>query len=196
MIIKNAKFIKSVASAETVCDFNAPEIAVVGRSNVGKSSFINMLGRAKNLAKTSSTPGRTRLINYFEFNNGEFILVDLPGYGYHKATKSEAAKWGELIEGYLANSHNLKHVLFLVDIRHTPSVKDQQMMNYLFFYNIPFTIIATKSDKLSKGAHKKHVSEIAATLKVGQDNIYVVSNRDGYGKDKITERIAQFVENK
>lgn len=197
--IKNAKFIKSEANLSGFAGFSMPEIAVVGRSNVGKSSFINMLANNKKLAKTSSTPGRTRLVNFFEFlgsdnnNDKKFMLVDLPGYGFAKASTAEQNRWKDMIEGYLDITQNLKNIILLVDIRHEPTIKDLQMFDYLFRCNINTTIVATKADKLSKSQIQKNIAQIAKSFKIGIDNIFVTSAENGYGKDKIVDRIWQFV---
>ena len=198
--IKSAKFIKSESNANNYAGFSMPEIAVVGRSNVGKSSFINMLANNKKLAKTSSTPGRTRLINFFEFVGAEnnsvqkFMLVDLPGYGYAKAGHSEQNRWKDMIEGYLNITTNLKAIILLVDIRHEPSIKDLQMFDYLFRCNISTTIVATKADKLSKSQINKNVVLIAKAFKVGINNIYVTSAETKQGKEQVVNRIWQFVQ--
>ena len=197
--IKSAKFIKSEADAKAYAGFSMPEIAVVGRSNVGKSSFINMLANNKKLAKTSSTPGRTRLINFFEFvgsaenQQEKFMLVDLPGYGYAKAGHAEQNRWKDMIEGYLNKTVDLKSIILLVDIRHEPSIKDLQMFDYLFRCNINTTIVATKQDKLSKSQVHKNVVMIAKAFKIGIDNIFVVSSETKFGKEKVVDRIWQFV---
>lgn len=198
--IKNAKFITSRADANNYAGFDMPEIAVVGRSNVGKSSFINMLANNKKLAKTSSTPGRTRLINFFEVNiTGEnndeqkFMLVDLPGYGYAKAGHSEQNRWKDMIEGYLNKTTHLKSVILLLDIRHEPSIKDLQMFDYLFKCNIDTTVVATKADKISKSMAHKNVMTIAAALKIGAGNIYVTSSETKQGRELVIDRIWQFV---
>ena len=188
MIIKSADFIKSIASSGALYDLQLPEFAFVGRSNVGKSSLINSLTNRKKLAKASSTPGRTRLINLFLINKS-FYFVDLPGYGFAKASKQEQASWQELIGTYLENSSNLKRVFVLVDIRHTPTDKDLLMLNYLYQYNIPFNIVATKADKLSKAQSNKQVLNIANTLNVGFNDIIVSSAIDKKGNDKILEII-------
>ena len=138
MRITDAKFITSFASHEKYAEYaqsiNIPEICVVGRSNVGKSTFINMFASRSKLAKTSSTPGRTRLINVFDFNDGLFRLIDLPGYGYAQAGKQTKQEWGSLIEGYLQRSHLLRHTFVLVDIRHEPSKLDVLMTEYHLLY--------------------------------------------------------------
>ncbi|MBQ7452918.1 MAG: YihA family ribosome biogenesis GTP-binding protein [Clostridia bacterium] len=190
MQLKNVKFEKSLSSFAQFSGDDLPEVAVVGRSNVGKSSFINMLANNNKLAKTSSEPGRTRLINLFNVN-GEFRLVDLPGYGYAKATTEEQNKWAKMIEEYLSQSANLKACVLLVDIRHAPTQKDVQMLNYLVFYNIPVLIVATKLDKIKSSEKRKCVSIIASSLKTGIDNVICVSNDSGKGRDEIVDKILQ-----
>lgn len=189
MKIKNARFITSVADYNNLPSLQVPEIAIAGKSNVGKSSFINMLVNINRLAKTSSTPGRTRLLNYFDINNGELTLVDLPGYGFAKVNDSEKEKWGTLIEGYFAKSKNLINVFVLVDIRHEPTALDRQMVAYLHHYNIPFTLIATKGDKLSKAQIQKQKSVIAKVFAVTPANIYVTSALNKSGVEQVLERI-------
>lgn len=198
MKIVSAEFITSVAALpkykEAAERYDCPEVCVVGRSNVGKSTFINCVTGRKKLAKASVTPGRTRLINLFDLNKGSLVLADLPGYGYAAAPKSERAKWAELIEGYLTSSTKLKRVLALVDIRHEPTALDKQMLKYLFVCGLPFTVIATKCDKLSKSQIGKAVQTVASSLSVGRDNIIVFSGVSGEGKaqvEELLENIAQ-----
>lgn len=175
-------------------DFGLPEIAVVGRSNVGKSSFINCLANQHKLAKTSSTPGRTRLVNYFLFNE-EFVLVDLPGYGYAKASKDEKDKWESMITGYFAESKWLAGVVMLVDVRHTPTEKDKQMIEYLYTYNIPVVLVATKQDKIKPSQMEARKVDICGSLKLAKDNIILMSNETRYGKDKVLAKMGQLLEN-
>lgn len=193
-MIKKAKFITSVADKSKIYETNAPEFAFAGKSNVGKSSLINYLTGQSKLAKTSSEPGRTRLLNYFEINDGQFYFVDLPGYGYAKVSKEEKIKWGDLIETYLKTSENLKNVFVLLDIRHEPSADDLLLISFLFTLNIPFTIIATKADKLSKMQTKKAVAMLSAETKVGADNIIVTSVTQKKGREEVEKRIGQFTE--
>ena len=193
MIIKNAKFVTSVADAKSLYDTQTSEIAIAGKSNVGKSSFINYICNNGKLARTSGDPGRTRLLNYFEINNGEFFFVDLPGYGYAKVAKTEKAKWGSMIEGYLTGSSNLKNVFVLLDIRHKPTDDDKMMVNFLFHYNIPFTLIATKADKLSRMQQMKNRQMLASEMGVGVDNVYITSSLNKTGKEAIFERIGQIL---
>lgn len=193
MIIKNAKFITSVADGKALLDTGKTEIAVAGRSNVGKSSFINFLCNNGKLARTSSEPGRTRLLNYFEINGGEFFIVDLPGYGYAKVAKGEKEKWGSMIEGYLTGSQNLKNVFVLLDSRHEPTDDDKMLVNFLFSYQIPFTIIATKADKLSRQEQQKNKQMIASTMGVGIGNVIMTSSVAKSGKDEVLARIEQIL---
>lgn len=195
MQIKSAKFIKSYASSTTyskeLTEESLPEICVVGRSNVGKSSFINTVSGVSSLARTSSTPGRTRLINLFDINNGEFTLVDLPGYGFAKASKGERDAWDRLIGGYFESSSNLKHVFVLVDIRIPPTALDKQMLGYLYHFGIPFSVIATKTDKLSKAQAARARQVVATELKIGKDNIILFSSQSKQGKEDVLNRLSQ-----
>ena len=190
MKIKDAVFITSVASADKFYKTTKPIIAVAGKSNVGKSSLINMLANKKKLAKTSTTPGRTRLINYFDF--GEFILADLPGYGFAKAPKEEKQKWGRLIESFLSGE-NIRLLLSLVDIRHEPTSDDKMMVDYLYHYAVPFALVATKADKLAKTRIKPRVKEIAASLRVGFADITATSADTGYGKTELLDIIEKAI---
>ena len=185
-MIKQAKFVTSVADASKMPDFGACEIAIAGKSNVGKSSFINFMVNQNKLAKTSQEPGRTRLLNYFEINNGEYYFVDLPGYGYAKVNKQEKQKWGGLIENYLRESKRLINVFVLVD---------KMLINYLYTCNIPFTIIATKADKLSRAQQQKCLALIASALCVGTKDILVTSASAKTGKEGVLARIDMLLEN-
>ena len=189
MIIKNAKFMTSYASFKKGDGFDADEIAIAGKSNVGKSSFINFLANHNGLAKTSSTPGKTKLINYFSVNNGEFMLVDLPGYGFAKVGEEEKRKWDKMIGSYLTESERLKGVIVLVDVRHEPTALDKQMIAYLHHYHVPFFVVATKSDKLSKTQISKQKSIIANALSLGTADITTVSSLKKEGKDAVLEKI-------
>ncbi|HCH92635.1 MAG TPA: YihA family ribosome biogenesis GTP-binding protein [Clostridiales bacterium] len=194
-MIKQAKFVTSVADASKLPDYGVPEIAIAGKSNVGKSSFINFMVNQNKLAKTSQEPGRTRLLNYFEINNGEYYFVDLPGYGYAKVNKQEKQKWGGLIENYLRTSNRLINVFVLVDMRHEPTDDDKMLINYLYSYNIPFTIIATKADKLSRAQQQKCLSVIATALCVGTKDILVTSASAKTGKENVLSRIEMLLAN-
>ena len=182
MIIKNAKYITSaVKESDFLTDF--PEICFVGRSNVGKSSLINMLVGSKGLAKSSSTPGLTKMVNYFLINN-ELYFVDLPGYGYSKTGKKHTELWSTLLENYLLSSENLKMVFMLVDIRHEPTELDKLMHRFLFYHNIPHKVIATKADKIAKSKIFNARNEIAKALSLGVADVLAVSNL-GYGKESV-----------
>lgn len=189
MKITNAEFITSIAALpkykEASSRYSCPEICVVGRSNVGKSTFINCVTGRKKLAKASVTPGRTRLMNLFDLNRGTLVLADLPGYGYAAAPKTERKGWAQLIEGYLGSSEKLKRVFALVDLRHEPTVLDKQMLKYLYAYNIPFTVVATKADKLSKSQISAAVQTVSTALTVGRDDIIVFSGLNGTGKEAV-----------
>ena len=188
MIIKKAKFLLSQSNFGAFPQQGLQEIAMAGKSNVGKSSLINSLTRNSKLAKTSSAPGKTRLINYYSINE-EFLLVDLPGYGFAKAPKSEQEKWSQMIEGYLTGSENLKHVFHLVDIRHTPTREDQMMIEYLRHYDIPFSVIATKADKLSKAQRSRSIPVICRTLVVQPWEILTYSSEDLTGREALLDKI-------
>ncbi len=194
-MIKQAEFIISVAEAAKIPDYGMPEIAIAGKSNVGKSSFINFLTNQKKLAKTSSEPGRTRLLNYFKINNGEYCFVDLPGYGYAKVNKTDKKKWGGLVETYLQQSCNLINVFVLVDIRHEPTEDDKLMVRYLYSTGIPFTLIATKSDKLSRAQQQKCRAIVANSLGVGTKDIILTSSLSKTGKEEVLARIDTLLEN-
>lgn len=186
MQIKTAQFVTSVARAESLKDFGVGEIAVAGRSNVGKSTFINYLTGRKGLAKTSSTPGKTRLLNYFSVNDGEFMLVDLPGYGFAvKLSDEERRRWDALMSAYLTSSQRLKHVLVLMDIRREPSELDKQMIAFLSGRIVPFTVVLTKADKLSRAATGRQKSAIASVLKLGVDDLIVTSSLNKLGKEEV-----------
>lgn len=190
--IKNATFITSAATKAQFITPTKPMIAVCGKSNVGKSSFINMLANRKKLAKTSSAPGRTRLVNYFDF--GEFILADLPGYGFAQVSKVEKAKWAKTLDAFFKEKQNVAHVFMLADSRHDPTADDVQMIEYLHYNVLPFTVILTKADKLSKMKLKEHKKAIAADLYMGEKNLLATSSETGYGKEEVLQKIAQILD--
>lgn len=194
MEVKNVKFVTSVADSRKMLIDDKFQVAFVGRSNVGKSSLINMLLKHNKLAKTSSTPGRTRLINYFQAND-DVYFVDLPGYGYAKASKREVDGWQSMIEPYLIENEQLKCVCMLVDSRYEPTVQDKQMLKFLNYYQIPFIIIATKCDKFGKSQVKPQMVKIANFLGVGKDNVFPSSGDTGYGRLDILSKLDQFLIN-
>ncbi len=196
MKIKNASYVKGAASYGQCVVSELPQVAVAGKSNVGKSSFINYLVGDGKLARTSKLPGRTRLINYFLVNcdnEKEFLLADLPGYGFAKVSDAEKLKWADLLEKYLANETQLAQVLFLVDIRHDPTKDDATMYNYLFANNVPFTVIATKADKLPKSQVKNRCRAIASFFKLGEGNVLPVSSSDKTGIDAVLDKLQQIL---
>ena len=191
LVIKNATFITSAARKEQFITPDKPMIAVCGKSNVGKSSFINMLANRKKLAKTSSEPGRTRLVNYFDF--GPFVLADLPGYGFARVSKSEKIKWAQTLDNFFKDKEKISHVFMLVDSRHDPTADDVQMIEFLHYNTLPFTVVLTKADKLSRMKIKEHTKAIAADLYLGTSNLIATSSQTGYGKDEILEKIAHVI---
>lgn len=193
MKIKNAEFLYSAGYPDQLTEQKVPEIAVAGRSNVGKSSFINFITGNGKLAKTSKEPGRTRLVNYFLVNGGEFMLVDLPGYGFARVSDEEKLKWAELIEAYFKSPAALRHVFLLLDIRREPGEGDVRMLNYMYHYVIPFTVILTKADKLSRMQAIDRRRKIAAALKIGADNIIISSSYAKQGKEDILTRIDEIL---
>lgn len=161
-----------------------PQIAVAGKSNVGKSTMINCLCRRNKLARTSATPGKTRLINVFLLNE-LFHLIDLPGYGFAKVDKQEKLRWGKMMQDYFETAEELRHVLCLVDIRHEPTEDDIMMNRFLREMDIPFTVIATKADKISRGARSKQLAPICRALLVQPWEIICFSGEDGTGRDDV-----------
>lgn len=189
--ITKAEFVTSAAQKNQFLPPEKPIIAVSGKSNVGKSSFINMLAGRKKLAKTSKEPGRTRLVNYFDF--GSFILADLPGYGYARVSKDEKQRWARLLDDFFAEKSAISRVFALVDIRHDPTADDLQMIEYLVYNGIPFTVIATKSDKISRAAALRNVRAIAAAFKCGEGNIIPVSAVDRTGLDRVLAELEKVI---
>lgn len=191
MIIKDAKFIISNSRADMCPKHDRPEYAFIGRSNVGKSSLINMLTGRKALAKTSSTPGKTLLINHFLINN-DWYLVDLPGYGYAQRGKSEMSKLKSLIEHYVLEREELTCLFVLIDSRHELQAKDAEFIRMLGENGVPFGIIFTKADKLSKTAAKNNVENICKALSEEWEELppnFVTSSATGLGKDEVLDFI-------
>lgn len=190
MEIKKAEYIASAVYPQQYPEEKLPEIAMLGRSNVGKSSLINSLTNRKNLARTSSQPGKTRLINFYKMDHA-WYLVDLPGYGYAKVSQSSREDWKKMIEKYLATDPENKFCFQLVDIRHEPSVLDKQMNGWLRQKNFPFVVIATKLDKISRGAREKHLAMISKALDVKREFIFPFSSQTKEGKEAILALIEQ-----
>lgn len=168
---------------------NLKEIALVGRSNVGKSSFINSMTNKKKIARTSSKPGKTRTINFYNIND-KFRIVDLPGYGYAKVSKNEKENWANMIENYLLNRVNLADIFLILDIRHKPTYEDKMMYNWIKHFGYGGIVIATKVDKISKGKIDKHIKIIMETLEIfNKRNIYIYSSEKKDGRDRVRDRI-------
>ncbi|MDO4484593.1 MAG: ribosome biogenesis GTP-binding protein YihA/YsxC [Clostridia bacterium] len=193
MEIKKAEFVTSMADYGNFAGKGLKQIAVAGKSNVGKSSLINSLCRRNKLAKTSATPGKTKLLNVFLLND-EFHLVDLPGYGFAKVDKKEKARWGKMMQDYFEKSEELQHVFCLVDIRHEPTEDDKNMNAFLRQMGIPFTVIATKADKISRGARMKHIAPICRALYVQPWEIICYSSEDGAGRDQLLAKIEEVLQ--
>ena len=185
MIVKSVEFLTSAVRKDQYPPEGVPEIAFAGRSNVGKSSLINLLNNRKKLAKVSQNPGKTRTINFFTVN-GTFRIVDLPGYGYAKVSKADAEKWGPMMEDYLSSRPDLLKVVQLVDIRHAPSAQDRQMYEYLQYYGLDGLVVATKADKVSRGEAAKNIAVIRRDLKLKKgDRVIPVSALNKTGTEEI-----------
>lgn len=181
--LKNAMFIKSIFNKRDLLHDNLPTFVMVGKSNVGKSSFINTLTNNKKLAKVGSSPGKTRSINYFKINN-EIYLVDLPGYGYSKMSLKEKESINKLTNSFLENNINIRHIFFLVDIRHEPTENDRAMYDWIASKEIPCTIVANKADKLSKAKVQEMLSVIRKKL-FADSEIIAFSSETKTGVDEI-----------
>jgi len=192
MQIKTSAFITSLAEYGAFPGKGLPQICVAGKSNVGKSSLINCLANRKKLAKTSNTPGKTRLINIYLMNNA-FHLVDLPGYGYAKVNKKEQMRWGGMMQRYFSAATELVHVLHLVDIRHEPTMEDKEMSLFLRKTSVPRTVIVTKADKISRAARPKHLLPILRAMEVQPWEAIPFSSEDGSGRDKVLSLIASVI---
>ncbi len=184
MDIKRAAFVVSLPRYGNYAGIGLPEIAVAGKSNVGKSSMINRLCERTKLAKVSGTPGKTRLLNVYRIND-DFHLVDLPGYGFARVSKEEQLRWSNMMEGYFADSGLLAHVLHLVDIRHEPTGEDRGMNEFLRATGFPFTVIATKADKISRAQRANQVHMICRSLQVQPWEVIPFSSETGEGRDKV-----------
>ncbi|MBV4419701.1 ribosome biogenesis GTP-binding protein YihA/YsxC [Clostridium tyrobutyricum] len=194
MEIKQAEFIISAVKKNQYPNDNFKEIAFVGRSNVGKSSLINTIVNRRKLVKVSSSPGKTRLVNFFMINN-EFYFVDLPGYGYAKVSKSEKDKWSKIIETYLVGRHQLKAIVLLVDSRHKPTNDDIIMYKWIEYYKYKILIVATKVDKISKSQLNKNLDIIRNSFGLKPDyKILTFSSLKKQGKEELLNKIEHVVE--
>lgn len=193
MKVNRAEFIISAVSPAQYPNTNLPEIALAGRSNVGKSSFINKMTNRKNLARTSSKPGKTQTLNYYKIED-KFYFVDVPGYGYAKVSKTERAKWGEMLETYFTKRETLKAAVCVVDFRHPPTQDDIQMYNFLKYYNVPVLVLATKADKIPKSKWNKHEKIAREALDLdSSDRLIVFSSELGTGIDKVWNYIESII---
>ncbi len=186
--ITSARFITSLAKYGAFTGKGLPQIAVVGRSNVGKSTLINTLCASRNLAKTSGTPGKTRLINVFLLNDA-FHLIDLPGYGYAKVSKQEMTRWGQMMQEYFTQAKELKAVIHLTDIRHDPTPDDQDMAQFLRDMQVPFISVVTKADKISKAQRQAKLFATGRALAVQPFDLIAFSSMTGEGRDQLLERM-------
>lgn len=192
MKIISAEFIKSAVNPADYPKENLPEVAFVGRSNVGKSSLINSLLNRKKLVKVSSTPGKTQLINFFKINN-QFVFVDLPGYGFARAPENIKKRWGKMIEIYLKKSGNLKLAVLILDIRRIPNENDRLMLGWLDHYRTQTVFTATKSDKIKKREKHKLVRLILESLNKPKDRAIIFSSKNGEGKKDLWKIIENFI---
>ena len=193
LVIRNVEFIGGMAEKHGWRpDSPLPEVAFAGRSNVGKSSLLNSLVRRKSFARVSRTPGRTREINFFRVNN-EFVLVDLPGYGYARISKEKKAEWRPMIESYLRRTTQLRGIVLLLDIRREPSEDDRAMLDFLAEVEVPTIVALTKTDKLSKAAARDSAGEIARALALEPEQVIPFSAQTGEGRVELLEAITTLV---
>lgn len=188
--IKNSDIIAVAVKKQQYPEVGPVEVAFAGRSNVGKSSLLNLITARRKLAKTSGSPGKTRTINFYSINDDSFRIVDLPGYGYAKVSKAETLKWGQMIEEYLIERPNLIKVIQLVDIRHKPTKQDIQMYEFLKYYQLDGIVVATKADKISNNDREKSIKLIRQTLGMkASDEIYPVSALNKTGHEPLIEKL-------
>lgn len=192
MIVKSAEFITSAVKPSQYPESHFPEVAFAGRSNVGKSSLINTLVNRKRLVKTSSTPGRTQLINFFSVND-QLSLVDLPGYGYARVPEAVKRKWGPMIETYLKGRETLLAVVLILDLRRTPGIEEKNFIDWLKLYRRLPILVLTKADKLSKTKQKKQQAAIGAALKMADSELILFSSKTRQGKEKVWSSIERTV---
>lgn len=193
MNVNNVDLIAVAAKKQQYPESFLPEIAFVGKSNVGKSSLINCMVNRKSLARTSSSPGKTRTINFYNIEN-TLHFVDLPGYGYARASKTEIEKWGKMIEEYLLKREQLKSIILLIDIRHEPSSNDKMMYDWLKHYGYKIIIVATKSDKLKRSQISKHISNIIKSLSLEKNDMLIpFSSENKNGKNELWDIIENII---
>ena len=189
--LKNVQFIKSVFDKKNLINDDLPIIAIAGKSNVGKSSFINSVTNNKNTAKVGNTPGKTKCLNFFDVNK-EFYLVDLPGYGYSTMSKAEKENINKLTNYFLETNKNIRHIFLLIDIRHLPSKDDRAMYEWLLNSGVSFSLILNKSDKLSSAKQKEQEKEIIKTLFAKEDMI-IFSSETKQNLEQILDKIYEYV---
>lgn len=192
MKIKSAIFLKSAVNPNSYPPEQYPEIAFAGRSNVGKSSLINALVNRKKLAKTSSTPGHTRLLNFYLIND-QFVFVDLPGFGYAKVPMSVRKQWGQMIETFLSSRKTLKSVILIMDIRRSPGTEEIDLIKWFDFYHIPKILVLTKADKLSKNQQLQQQIAISRILVTPKENLIIFSATSKQGRDQLWEKIEKAI---
>jgi GTP-binding protein len=193
LIVRELEFLGGMASPSGWRpETTLPEVAFAGRSNVGKSSLINSLLRRSKAARVSNTPGRTREINFFKVND-QFVLVDLPGYGYARVSKDRKAEWKPMIEGYLRGTTNLRGIVQLLDVRHDPTKDDLQMLDFLATVGVPTMIVMTKTDKLNKSQAAARITAITASLGLEDDQVIPFSSVTGAGRDDLAESVVALV---
>ncbi|MBT8358591.1 MAG: ribosome biogenesis GTP-binding protein YihA/YsxC [Deltaproteobacteria bacterium] len=192
MIIKSAEFVTSAVKPSQYPLAVLPEVAFAGRSNVGKSSLINTLLNRKRLVKTSSTPGRTQLINFFNINEA-FFFVDIPGYGYARVPMAVKKKWGPMIETYITTRKTLKGVVLILDIRRIPGPEEMNMIDWLRHHDIPSVSVLTKSDKLSRSKQQKQLIKITNTLSANKDHFILFSAKSRQGKEKVWSAVKKLI---
>lgn len=193
MKVTSSDIVISAVKREQYPDTTIPEFALAGRSNVGKSSFINKMLNRRGLARISSKPGKTQTLNFYLIN--EILhFVDVPGYGYAKVSKSEREAWGRMIETYFTTREQLKAVVLIVDLRHPPTADDRMMYDFLKHYEIPCIIVATKADKIPKGKWQKHLKVTKETLDIHpHDHIILFSSETGLGKDEAWKIMGEYM---
>jgi GTP-binding protein len=192
MLVKNPKFEISAVSPKQYPQGDKPEVVLVGKSNVGKSSFINTMINRKNLARTSNTPGKTRQINFYNIDD-IFYFVDLPGYGYSKMSKAEQVKCGKFIEDYLEKRDNISVVVMVVDIRHKPTADDQMMYDYILKTNLPFMVITNKADKIAITKVDNEVKRIKEFFGISYTTILPFSSERKIYQDRVWEEIEKYI---
>ncbi len=192
MKITEAEIVISAVRLDQYPEPVLPEFALAGRSNVGKSSFINRMINRKALARTSSKPGKTQTLNFYRLNN-QYMFVDVPGYGYASVSKKEREQWGKMIEAYFTSRDGLRAVLLVVDVRHDPSKDDVLMYEFLKHFELPCIVIATKADKIPKSKWQKHLKAVKETLGLDpEDQIFLFSAEKGTGKDEIWRALLKY----